>query len=285
MAPIRVIRPVWETGSGPLDPHEAPDLSMLTGTRDQRTVASCGRPTYLINFEEFAAGSRNSGDLLHGQGRRCRSTGSWDEISKCKNSSTQRVKAVKKILPHFGLDHGDSREPLHPTATRICTGSIRGRRGQRLGTSKAPHSGVGSTRRRGTPTGGARRRRGERDQAVDRGHHAGDVSRGLQQAPDLVVNDINIEMPENLRALYDRMEKEFFIQLDSGKQVEMFNQAALTNKCLQFANGAMYPVAGMPLWEPIHDPQAGEALERSSDEARVSRYRAPMGIGRTPRGS
>ena len=32
--------------------------------------------------------------------------------------------------------------------------------------------------------------------------------------PDLVVNDINIEMPENLsRALYDRMEKEFFIQL------------------------------------------------------------------------
>ena len=25
----------------------------------------------------------------------------WDEISKCKNSNTQRVKATKKILPHF----------------------------------------------------------------------------------------------------------------------------------------------------------------------------------------
>jgi hypothetical protein len=81
-----------------------------------------------------------------------------------------------------------------------------------------------------------------------------------------VVNDINIEMPENLRTLYDRMEKEFFIQLDSGKQVEMFNQAALTNKCLQFANGAMYPVAGMPLWEPIHDLKL-EALEEIIDEA------------------
>ena len=84
--------------------------------------------------------------------------------------------------------------------------------------------------------------------------------------PDIVVNDINIEMPENLRTLYDRMEKEFFIQLDSGKQVEMFNQAALTNKCLQFANGAMYPVAGMPLWEPIHDLKL-EALEEIIDEA------------------
>mgnify|MGYP002144555191 CR=1 FL=1 len=76
----------------------------------------------------------------------------------------------------------------------------------------------------------------------------------------------NIEMPEDLRAVYDRMEKEFFIQLDSGKQVEMFNQAALTNKCLQFANGAMYPVAGMPLWEPIHDLKL-EALEEIIDEA------------------
>jgi hypothetical protein len=84
--------------------------------------------------------------------------------------------------------------------------------------------------------------------------------------PDLVVNDINIEMPENLRTMYDRMEREFFILLDSGKEVEMFNQAALTNKCLQFANGAMYPVAGMPLWEPIHDLKL-DALEEIIDEA------------------
>ena len=84
--------------------------------------------------------------------------------------------------------------------------------------------------------------------------------------PDIVVNDNNIEMPENLRTMYDRMEREFFILLDSGKEVEMFNQAALTNKCLQFANGAMYPVAGMPLWEPIHDLKL-DALEEIIDEA------------------
>jgi SNF2 family DNA or RNA helicase len=71
--------------------------------------------------------------------------------------------------------------------------------------------------------------------------------------PDMVVNDVNIELPDNLRAIYDKMEKDFFIALDSGHEVEMFNQASLTNKCLQFSNGAMYPIAGMPLWEPIHD--------------------------------
>ena len=31
--------------------------------------------------------------------------------------------------------------------------------------------------------------------------------------PDMVVNDVNIELPDNLRAMYDKMEKEFFIAL------------------------------------------------------------------------
>jgi SNF2 family DNA or RNA helicase len=66
--------------------------------------------------------------------------------------------------------------------------------------------------------------------------------------------------------MYDQMEKEFFIQLESGSQVEVFNQASLTNKLLQFSNGAMYPVAGMPLWEPIHNMKL-DALEEIIDEA------------------
>jgi SNF2 family DNA or RNA helicase len=84
--------------------------------------------------------------------------------------------------------------------------------------------------------------------------------------PDLIVNNVEIELPDDLRAKYNRMEKEFFLTLDSGKEVEAFNAAALTNKLLQFSNGAMYPVAGMPLWEPIHDLKL-DALEEIIDEA------------------
>jgi hypothetical protein len=84
--------------------------------------------------------------------------------------------------------------------------------------------------------------------------------------PDLIVNDVEIEMPKELRARYDAMEREFFLQLDSGQSKEMFNQAALTNTCLQFSNGAVYPISGMPLWEPIHDLKL-DALEEIIDEA------------------
>jgi SNF2 family DNA or RNA helicase len=76
-------------------------------------------------------------------------------------------------------------------------------------------------------------------------------------------------MPDDLRGKYEKMEKEFFLTLDSGTTVEAFNQTSLTNKCLQFSNGAMYPIAGMPLWEPVHDLKL-EALEEIIDEAQGS---------------
>ena len=43
----------------------------------------------------------------------------------------------------------------------------------------------------------------------------------------------------------------------------------ITHNCLQFSNGAMYPVAGMPLWEPIHSLKL-DALEEIIDEAQGS---------------
>ena len=60
-------------------------------------------------------------------------------------------------------------------------------------------------------------------------------------------------MPDDRRARYNQMEKDLFLKLDSGQDKEMFNQASLTNTCLQVSNGAVYPIAGMPMWEPLHD--------------------------------
>ena len=80
------------------------------------------------------------------------------------------------------------------------------------------------------------------------------------------------------------MEKELFIQLDSGKEVEMFNQAALTNKCLQFSNGAMYPVAGMPPGSRS-TTSSWRRWRRSSTRHRVSRYCARMPTEAMPSGS
>lgn len=267
VAPIRVIRLVWRQEAARWSHTKHLTFSMLTGTRDQRTRALL-RPAnvYLINFENLQWLAETLATYYTGKDKPLPFNGVvWDEISKCKNSSTQRVKAVKKILPHFDWTTGLTGTPASNGYKDLHGQYLVVDKGQRLGTSKTAfrtrfYKKAGPYKE--VPYEGAEN---EIKQLI------GDITLEMSaedynKLPDLVVNDINIEMPENLRDLYDRMEKEFFIQLDSGKQVEMFNQAALTNKCLQFANGAMYPVAGMPLWEPIHDLKL-EALEEIIDEA------------------
>ena len=267
VAPIRVIRLVWRQEAARWSHTKHLTFSMLTGTRDQRTRALL-RPAnvYLINYENLQWLAETLATYYTGKDKPLPFNGVvWDEISKCKNSSTQRVKAVKKILPHFDWTTGLTGTPASNGYKDLHGQYLVVDRGQRLGTSKTAFRGrfykkAGPYKE--VPYEGAEN---EIKQLI------GDITLEMSaedynKLPDLVVNDINIEMPEDLRAVYDRMEKEFFIQLDSGKQVEMFNQAALTNKCLQFANGAMYPVAGMPLWEPIHDLKL-EALEEIIDEA------------------
>ncbi len=268
VAPIRVIRLVWRQEAARWSHTKHLTFSMLTGTRDQRTRALL-RPAnvYLINYENLQWLAETLATYYTGKDKPLPFNGVvWDEISKCKNSSTQRVKAVKKILPHFDWTTGLTGTPASNGYKDLHGQYLVVDQGYRLGTSKT------AFRTRFYYKLGDSRKEAARDGAENEIKQLiGDITLEMSaedynKLPDLVVNDINIEMPEDLRTVYDRMEKEFFIQLDSGKQVEMFNQAALTNKCLQFANGAMYPVAGMPLWEPIHDLKL-EALEEIIDEA------------------
>jgi len=189
----------------------------------------------------------------------------WDEISKCRNSSTNRVKATMKILPHFEWTTGLTGTPASNGYKDLHGQYLVVDKGRRLGTSKTafrtrfyrklgPHKEVAFE--------GAEN---EIKQLI------GDITLEMSAAeynplPDMIVNNVDIELPAELRGMYDSMERDFFLQLDSGSKVEMFNQASLTNKCLQFANGAMYPVAGMPLWEAIHALKL-DALEDIIDEA------------------
>ena len=267
VAPIRVIRLVWRQEALKWSHTKHLTFSMLTGTKDQRTRALL-RPAniYLVNYENLGWLAEVLQTYFISKNRPLPFDGVvWDEISKCKNSTTERVKATRKILPHFKWATGLTGTPASNGYQDLHGQYLVVDKGERLGTSKTAFKSR-FYRKAGPykelPYEGAEN---EIKQLI------GDITLEMSaedynKLPDLVVNDINIEMPENLRTMYDRMEREFFILLDSGKEVEMFNQAALTNKCLQFANGAMYPVAGMPLWEPIHDLKL-EALEEIIDEA------------------
>lgn len=270
VAPIRVVRLVWRQEAAKWENTKNLRFSMVTGTRDQRTRALL-RPAdvYLINYDCLGWLAETLQTYFVKKDKPLPFNGVvWDEISKCKNSATNRVKAVKKILDKFDWTTGLTGTPASNGYKDLHGQFLVVDKGQRLGVSKT------AFRTRFYRKVGPYKEVPYEDTEDTIKKLIGDITLEMSAEdynplPDLIVNNIEIEMPDDLRTKYDKMEREFFLQLDSGKEVEMFNQASLTNKCLQFSNGAMYPVAGMPLWEPIHDLKL-DALEEIIDEAQGS---------------
>lgn len=81
-----------------------------------------------------------------------------------------------------------------------------------------------------------------------------------------IVNVIEVDLPARARAQYRELEREMFLQLASGREVEAVSAAALTVKCLQMANGAVYTDATATAWEETHRAKL-EALESVIEEA------------------
>ena len=270
VAPIRVIRLVWRQEALKWEHTKHLKFSMITGTKDQRTRALL-RPAdvYLINYENLGWLSETLQTYFVKKDRPMPFNGIiWDEISKMKNSATNRVKAFRKIADQFAWTTGLTGTPASNGYKDLHGQFLVVDKGERLGTSKT------AFRTRFYRKAGPYKEVPYEDTEDTIKKLIGDITLEMSAEdynplPDLMINNIEIEMPDTLRAMYEKMEKEFFLTLDSGTTVEAFNQASLTNKCLQFSNGAMYPVPGMPLWEPVHDLKL-EALEDIIDEANGS---------------
>jgi len=276
VAPIRVCRMVWRQEALKWSQSRGLRFSMMVGDKDQRIRGLLTKAdVYLINYENLEWLADILKEHYISKGKPLPFDGIvFDEISKCKNSSTNRVKALRKILPQFKWRTGLTGTPASNGYIDLHGQFLVLDDGARLGTSKTQFE-----------------TRWYRQQGPYKKVPYGDTHDGIKSAigditlemsakdynplPDLIINDVTVELPPELRAAYEQMEREFFIRLESGQEVEMFNQAALTNKCLQFANGAMYPIAGMPLWEPIHDCKLDaleEIIEESGDEPILCSY-------------
>ena len=270
VAPIRVIRLVWRQEAAKWEHTKHLRFSMVAGTRDQRTRALL-RPAdiYLINYENLGWLAEVLDTYFVSKDKPMPFNGVvWDEISKMKNSTTNRVKAVRKILPKFDWATGLTGTPASNGYKDLHGQFLVVDKGQRLGVSKT------AFRTRFYKKAGPYKEVPYSDTEETIKNLIGDITLEMSaedynKLPDLIVNNVEVEMPEEVRSKYEQMEREFFTVLDSGKELEVFNSAALTNKCLQFSNGAVYPVAGMPLWEPVHDAKM-DALEEIIDEAQGS---------------
>ena len=84
---------------------------------------------------------------------------------------------------------------------------------------------------------------------------------------DPIVNPIEITLPPKARELYDKMEKDMFVEIEAAgglARIDALTAAGLTTKCLQIANGFLF--TEHPAWEQIHDIKL-QALESVISES------------------
>jgi SNF2 family DNA or RNA helicase len=79
-----------------------------------------------------------------------------------------------------------------------------------------------------------------------------------------IISNITVELPKKAREQYDRFEQEMYAELGE-HEIEAFNAAALSNKCSQMANGAVY-IDDKQTWKEVHKAKL-EALESIINEA------------------
>lgn len=267
VAPIRVIRLVWRQEAAKWAHTNHLRFSMVAGTRDQRTRALL-RPAdvYMINYESLGWLSETLNTYFIKKNKPIPFNGLvWDEISKMKNSTTNRVSSFLRVADHFnwttgltGTPAGNGYKDLHGQFLVVD-------KGKRLGIHKTVFM------QRFYRKDGPHKKVAWDDTETVIKQLIGDITlvmsaEDYNPLPDLIVNNIELEMTGSVRENYEKMEKEMFLRLDSGEGIELFNQASLMNKALQYSNGAIYPIAGLPLWEPIHDLKL-DALEEIIEEA------------------
>lgn len=81
-----------------------------------------------------------------------------------------------------------------------------------------------------------------------------------------IVNVVRVEMPAKAKQAYRDMEREMFLALDCGSEIEALNAASKTVKCLQIANGAIYTDDSCSAFTEVHDAKL-QALESIVEEA------------------
>jgi SNF2 family DNA or RNA helicase len=84
--------------------------------------------------------------------------------------------------------------------------------------------------------------------------------------PDCKVTNLMVDMPPKVRKAYEEVEKNMFAELDNGAEIEVFNHASISNKCLQFCNGSAYLSADSEEYEELHDAKLN-ALDEVLEEA------------------
>lgn len=247
IAPKRVAEDTWskETAKWPHLHHLR--VSKVIGSRKERVMA-LDRPAdlYVINRENVVW-------LVEWCERHC---GGWpipivvlDELSSFKSAQAKRWKAlrrvrgrIRRIIGLTGTPRPNGLEDLWPEVYLLDQGQ---RLGRTLGAFRARW--LLPEKMNGHIVYSYRPKEGAETEVYDR---LGDICMSLRkedvlQLPGQIYEDIVLTAPPALLKRYKEFEREKVLEcLDDDGQIVVGTAAALTNKLLQFANGAIYDMDG-----------------------------------------
>lgn len=256
IAPLRVARDTWPAEIEKWDHLNGLTYSVAIGNEAQRKAALLQRAqVYLINRENVDWLINDSGipfdyDMVV-----------IDELSSFKSHTSKRFRALRKVRPNVkrivGLTGTPSSNGLMDLWAEIGILDM----GQRLGRYISHFRNayfVPDKRNQQIiftykPKPGA-------EEAIYR--LISDITISMKNTdylklPDLVINEIPVLLSEDERQHYEIMRSEMVLSL-KGKEIDAVNAAALSNKLLQMANGAVYDGNGGVV--RIHDRKL-DALE------------------------
>jgi len=284
--PLRVIQSVWQREAVKWEHTKHLRFSVVHGTKVKRSRALfADADVYLCNYEAMTWLSQELDHYYISQGRPLPfQMVVYDEVSKLKNSTAQRMKGGNKIIkdkagyehkikvhgwrrmiPHFIYRSGLTGTPAPNGYLDLFGQYLAVDNGTRLGEFvthfKDSYFASDYNGWKYTPTEQGKKWIESKIADITKKMDAADYL----DLPDVSTTNIMVDLPDKCRKSYAELEKNMFAQLDSGTEIEVFSRSSVSNKCLQFCNGSPY-TDEHGTHEAIHDVKL-DALEDILEEA------------------
>lgn len=272
LAPLRVIQSVWRQEAAKWEHTRDLRFSVVHGNRDLRTRAALlPADIYLCNYENLKWLADCWTQYYLARGKYLPVTMVvYDEITKVKNATAKRhEEGLQRLTPFMPHRVGLTGTPASNGYQDLFGQYLAVDSGERLGTSKTAYM-QRFFRPENPMSPFGKQKPFETAENLIEGLVA-DITIQMKaedyiDLPEVMENELEVDLPPKLRSQYAKLEEEMWVQLDSGHEIESFNAASLTNRCLQFSQGAMYLNPGAKQWEAVHDLKL-DALESVVNEA------------------
>lgn len=256
LGPLRVVQSVWQAEAWKWAHLRNLKFSLVHGDPVQRMGALAkDAHIYMTNYENLAWLSHQLQHYYLNRGIPLPFDFLVvDEVSKMKSVATIRMKAILPLLESFPWRTGLTGTPASNSLQDVFGQALVIDSGQRLGRD---YGGFINAYFKQAD------RNGYKYVATPEGEafiytHLSDITLDMQaedylDVPDLIIEDIYVDLSPRHRKQYDELERSLFTELDDGTTLEVLFAAGKVNKCLQFSNGNVIVDSDSGEWKPVHD--------------------------------